>query len=216
MSTLKPATVAETLKEWRELGTTGSTDGHYGEDASSCKRRSMHKDFAWLVEQWGIGNDGVRKLVGGIIDSGSGLGGVVDRLREHAPTATAMLEEMDLVHTALQSSCATGDAKRRRAAQAEMVVALQDRGFEVKPADRAAVQALRGELEAARAALTAKHEAEAKRKEAEAKLVHPGKLVTHQADLDGLDSRDLRHVDEYYELWSCCGRAPKSIGCTSP
>jgi len=40
----------------------------------------------------------------------------------------------------------------------------------------------------------------------------PGKLVTHQADLDGLDSRDLRHVEEFCELWSCCGRGPKDKG----
>jgi len=216
MTTVKPPSVQETLNEWRELGTTGSTDGEYGDDASSCTRKRLHRDFAWLVEHWGMDSDGVRTLVGGVIDSGSGVGGVVGMLRAHAPAAAAVLQDMDLIHAALQSSCATGDARRRRLAQAEMVVALQDRGFPVNAAERVAVEALSAELEASRAVQRARREAEARRKEAEALMVHPGKLVTHQADLDGLDSRDLRHVDEFYELWSCCGRGPKSVGCTPP
>jgi hypothetical protein len=213
---LKPATIQETLKEWRELGMTGSTDGDYGEDSNSCQRRRLRADFAWLVEHWGIDSDAVRKLVGGVIDSGRGVGGVVDMLREHAPAASTVLESMDLIHAALQSSCATGDARRRREMQAEMAVALEDRGFAVKQEDRAITVALRAELKMAHEALKEKHAAEAKRKEAEARMVHPGKLVTHKADLEGLDSRELRHVDEYYELWSCCGRGPKSVGCTPP
>jgi hypothetical protein len=216
MSTVKPPTIQETLKEWRELGTTGSTDGSYGEDSSSCQRRRLRADFSWLAVNWGIDRDSVRTLIGGVIDSGIGIGGVVDKVREHAPAISSVLDEMNLVHAALQSSCATGDAKRRREMQAQMVVALEDRGFEVKPADRASAIAMRAELDAAHADLVKKQAAEVQRKEAEARMVHPGKLVTHRADLEGLDSRDLRHVDEYYELWSCCGRGPKSVGCTQP
>lgn len=217
MANLKPRTVDEMLKEWRELGTTGSTDGHYGEDASSCKRRRLHADFAWLVENWGVDSSAVQKLMGGLIDTGRGVGGVVDMLREHAPASTTVLEQMNLVHAALHSSCATGDTRRRRQMQAEMVVSLQDRGFvAVSPVDRTSVEALRAELNATRDKQKAQRAAEAERKEAEARMVHVGKLVTHKADLDGLDSRDLRHVDEYYELWSCCGRPTKSVGCTHP
>ena len=102
--TLKPRTASQTLREWRELGTTGSTDGEYGED-------SYH---------------------------------------------------------AREGSC-TPQQEDNRAT-------------------------------------------EATKKKAETKMVHPGKLVTHQADLDGLDSRDLRHVEEFCELWSCCGRGPKDKG----
>ena len=216
MTTLKPPTVGATLQEWRELGTTGSTDGEYGEDEAMCKRRTLLADFAWLVDHWGIDDSGVRKLVEGSIDTGGGVGRIVDKLREHAPATIRVLEQMDLIHAALQSSCATGDARRRREIQARMVVSLQDRGFTVNPGDLASVKELRSELTAAHEVLKAQQAAEAKRKEDEARMVHPGKLVTHQADLEGLDSRDLRHIDEYYELWSCCGRPPRSVGCTHP
>ena len=216
LNSLKPPAGNATLQEWRELGTTGTTDGEYGEDPSSCRRRRLHADFPWLVEHWGLDGGAIRKLVGGVIDSGRGVGGVVDMLREHVPTSAAVLAKMNLIKAALQSSCATGDVRRRREAQAEMVEALQDRGFEVNNADRATVGVLRSELSALRASKEAKLAMEAKKKETEARMIHPGHLVTHQTDLDGLDSRDLRHVDETYELWSCCGRGPKSTGCILP
>ena len=43
---------------------------------------------------------------------------------------------------------------------------------------------------------------------------HPGKLVTRQADLSGLDSIELRHVESDYRVWDCCGKLPDVCGCT--
>ena len=209
---LKPESEAATLREWRELGTTGTTDGCYGEGTPQRKGR---KDLPWLLANWSIDEKAVSTLVSGVITCASALGPWLDALREHAPDTTKVaLEKIDIFKLVLQSSCATGDAIRRRKEQAKMVSALLARGFPVAQQHSKAVQALQAEYESELAALKESQAAEARRKEEEASMVHPGQLRQHEADLDGLDSRDLRHVDRFYELWSCCGREPRAPGCT--
>ena len=214
---LKPPTLDATLAEWRELGTTGTTSGRYGEAAGGpYERKSCRCDLAWLVKHWGIDERAIRSLVGGTIDCSRDIGNVVDGLLEHAPGAHNTLDDMGLIGLALASSCATGDERRRRAECARMVCALHDRGFVGAPAERRAVDELRAEHDAHLAALKQKQLAEAKREQLEASMVHTGRLKTHEADLDGLDSRDLRHVERFYEVWTCCGRGPRASGCTKP
>ena len=214
---MQPSTQNEVLREWRELGTTGSTDGVYGGDTGEPYKRKTVNDIAWLAKHWGIDKQAVREAVGGSIETDGSVGKLVDALLEHAPTvAKQALDSMNVIHLAIQSSCATGDAGRRRKGQARMVCALQDRGFEATPADDAAAKALRAEYTSALAALTRAQSLEAERERRQATMIHPGQLETHEADLEGCDSRDLRHMERYYQLWSCCGRGPKAPGCHEP
>lgn len=208
----KPSTAAAMLREWREIGTTGSTDGDYGEDPSACKRKTLH-DISWLIAHWGIDAAAIRALVGGVIEMGRLSDYHLKALLTACPdVARPVLDKMGLVHLALESRCATGSETTRRDKQQTMVSALIALKFTVEPCDQREVQALLRELEVKRAAaaeLAAKQAAERRK-------VHPGRLVTHEADLSGLDSAELRHVEQFYQLWSCCKREPNSPGCQEP
>ena len=190
MSSLKPCS-STMLREWREIGTTGSTDGQY-----ECKRRTFGGDFPWLIEHWGIEPRGVQELVKGAIDVG-GLGHRhLDGLMKHCPeVAEPVLRRANLVHLAINSRCATGNETTMRQMQAAMATMLVERGFPVETGDKAAVDRLCSEIKAKQAELVRVQAAKKEQEEKAKRKVHPGRLETFDTDLSGMDSRDLRHVE---------------------
>lgn len=206
------------LAEWREIGTTGSTDGHYG-DGGDCKRRTL-SDLGWLVERWGVDAAKVSALVDGAIECG--------RLSERMLVSLLSLEQVaaiarpmlstGAVRKVLASNCATGSLQTKKTRQAEMLSALQARGFGVQGAggEALAVRALLSAHQAARDEAERKRQQAAARRAEELRRVHPGRLERHEADLSGLDSVELRHVEQWFERWSCCGKRPGASGCREP
>ena len=205
------------LEEWREIGTTGSTDGDYGTTPNESKPRTFGNDFPWLVQHWGIEPRGVEELVKGAIDVG-GLGARhLDGLLKHCPeVATPVLQKMKLVHLAVNSRCATGNETTMRQRQALMATMLTGRGFPVEMGDQATVQSLCEERKAEQVELKRTQAARKKQEEEAKRKVHPGHLETFETDLSGMDSRDLRCVESTYQLWSCCKCGPKAPGCQLP
>eukprot|EP00928_Gymnodinium_smaydae_P045913 TRINITY_DN30561_c0_g1_i1.p1 TRINITY_DN30561_c0_g1~~TRINITY_DN30561_c0_g1_i1.p1 ORF type:complete len:225 (+),score=28.70 TRINITY_DN30561_c0_g1_i1:70-744(+) len=209
-----PFSEFEMMREWRELAMTGSTDGDYGENSESCSRKYI-KDLAWIVDHWGVTPESVRQFVDAAIERGTlqPLG----KLIEVCPDKTSpVLSSMDLVAMVLKSSCSTSYVERREDKQHEMVQWLVRNGFQVSARDQTEVKRL---SDAVAKRLEKKQQsqasAEAKAKAA-AKRVHPGRLETHNSDLSGLDSTELRHVEATYQIWSCCKRGPDAPGCKDP
>ena len=201
------------LEEWREIGTTGSTDGSYG------YRRKQLKDMGWLVENWGVNAAAVQALVKGAIEMGTFRGLHLDMLLKHCPdVAKPVLDDMRLVHIVLDSGCATGSEQVRRNRQADMLACLAEGGFLVEPRDKAAVQTLRHKVHSERAEYARKQKVTAQNVAKEQRKIHTGRLETFEMDLSdpGFDSTELRHLDRVYQLWSCCKRGPHESGCQLP
>ena len=97
-----------------------------------------------------------------------------------------------------------------------MVSTLMDRGFKASPADAAEAATLRAEHISRLAALRESQEEEKRKEQIQRSMIHPGRLVEHEVDLEGYDSRDLRYMERYYSVWSCCGKGANSPGCTLP
>ena len=136
-------------REWRELGTTGSTDGEYGESADQLMRKRV-SDIAWLAQHWGIDAAAIRSLVGGAIEMGCLGDNLLGELMTHCAAAKPVLDEMGLVHLALASRCATSSADTMRRKRAWMVSVITRHRFAVDAGDQREVKALLDELEAKR------------------------------------------------------------------
>ena len=210
----RPPSERELLREWRELGTTGSTDGSYADPGTTdwkYARRKHVDDIGWLVKHWGVDAAALNAFLGGAVEMGTLGPRHLEQVVAHAATeARRVLDSAPWVRKALSSSCATSSETFRLEKRTRMVQALQQHGVSAAPADKLKVSALLAEAAAA-AAARAKPKPEAK---PEGQLWHPGKLETKEADLSGLDSTELRHVERFYEQWSCCRRGKGSVGCT--
>jgi len=209
------------LSEWGELGKTGSTGGQYGKVGQLVRRRNLG-DVGWLIEHWGIEPDAMQAFLEGAIQMGNMSAGHVDAMLAHCPDAPAVLNgKCNLVRMAVLSSCATSyECVELRA---RMVSDLIERGFKVSARDKTQVadlcreaEAIHKKVEKAKRVEKQKAAAKAARKAEVSRRVHTGVLETHEADLSNCDSTELRHVDRYFKLWSCCKRGEREPGCTEP